>query len=307
MPQPILTVEGLRKYFNSHAAVNNISFEVQKGEILGFLGPNGAGKTTAIRMILGILQPDAGKVSFFFDSAAGPLDKKRIGYLPEERGLYDDAKVLDSLVYLAGLKGTPPAEGREKALNWLETMNLRNYANHKLEKLSKGMQQKVQFIATILHKPDLVVLDEPFSGLDPINQDLFKDLILQLREAGITVLLSAHQMNVVQELCDRIFLIDKGMPVLSGTLEEIRDQHEENSIEIYFSAEKGLEKYLRSLEGARDISVNGNTARLKLNTALDPNSFIREINSLVTLKSIKIEKPSLHEIFIDTVGRRAEQ
>jgi ABC-2 type transport system ATP-binding protein len=237
MTQIILAVEGLTKYYNGYAAVNDISFQVQKGEILGFLGPNGAGKTTAIRMILGILQPNAGKINFFFDGSPLPLDKKRIGYLPEERGLYDDAKVLDSLVYLAALKGTAPAEGRDKALQWLETMNLRNYANHKLEKLSKGMQQKVQFIATILHKPDLVVLDEPFSGLDPINQDLFKDLILRLREEGITVLLSAHQMNVVQELCDRIFLIDKGKPVLSGTLEEIREQHEENNVEIaFFSA-----------------------------------------------------------------------
>lgn len=307
MSQSILAVEGLTKYYNGYAAVNDISFQVQKGEILGFLGPNGAGKTTAIRMILGILQPNAGKINFFFDGSPGPLNKKRIGYLPEERGLYDDAKVLDSLVYLAALKGTAPAEGREKALGWLETMNLHNYANHKLEKLSKGMQQKVQFIATILHNPDLVVLDEPFSGLDPINQDLFKDLILKLREGGITVLLSAHQMNMVQELCDRIFLIDKGAPILDGTLDEIRDQHEENSVEISFSAEKGLGKYLRSLDDARNISINCNSARLKLNVATDPNSFISEISGLCTLKSIKIEKPSLHEIFIETVGRRTVQ
>ncbi|MDD4657897.1 MAG: ATP-binding cassette domain-containing protein [Eubacteriales bacterium] len=307
MNHTILAVEGLTKYYNGYAAVNDISFQVQKGEILGFLGPNGAGKTTAIRMILGILAPNAGKIQFYFSGSPGPLDKKRIGYLPEERGLYDDAKVLDSLVYLAALKGTAPPEGREKALNWLEIMNLRNYAHHKLEKLSKGMQQKVQFIATVLHQPDLVVLDEPFSGLDPINQDLFKELILQLREAGITVLLSAHQMNVVQELCDRIFLIDKGAPVLSGTLEEIRDQHEENSVEISFSAAKGLEDYLRSLGDARDISINGNTARLKLKTATDPNSFLANINSLCALKSIKIEKPSLHEIFIDTIGRGSAQ
>lgn len=307
MTQTILAVEGLTKYYNGYAAVNDISFQVQKGEILGFLGPNGAGKTTAIRMILGILQANAGKIHFYFDGSPGPLDKKRIGYLPEERGLYDDAKVMDSLVYLAALKGTAPAEGREKALHWLETMNLRNYANHKLEKLSKGMQQKVQFIATILHKPDLVVLDEPFSGLDPINQDLFKDLILRLREEGITVLLSAHQMNVVQELCDRIFLIDKGKPVLSGTLEEIREQHEENNVEIAFFSEQGLEAYIRSLQDARDIAFSGNTARLKLNTATDPNRFIGEINQLCALKSIRMEKPSLHEIFIDTVGRRAVQ
>lgn len=304
MTQTMLAVEGLTRYYNGYAAVNNISFELHRGEILGFLGPNGAGKTTAIRMILGILQPSAGKVSFFFQGAPGSLDKERIGYLPEERGLYDDAKVLESLVYLAVLKGAAPAEARKRAMDWLETMNLSGYANHKLEKLSKGMQQKVQFIATILHRPDLVVLDEPFSGLDPLNQDLFKELILKLREEGCTVLLSAHQMNVVQELCDRIFVIDQGVPVLYGTLEEIRDRHQENAVELSFTAQTGLESYLRSLHHARDIVVNGSTARLKLNVAHDPNTFIREVGGLCTLKGIKIEKPSLHEIFIDTIGRR---
>ena len=297
----MLAVNGLTRYYNGYAAVNDISFELHRGEILGFLGPNGAGKTTAIRMILGILQPNAGEINFF-----GALDKKRIGYLPEERGLYDDAKVLDSLLYLAALKGTPPNEAREMAVNWLETMGLSEYANHKLEKLSKGMQQKVQFIATILHQPDLVVLDEPFSGLDPINQDLFKELILKLRGEGTTVLLSAHQMNLVQELCDRIFLIDKGTPVLYGTLDEIRDQHEENIVEIAFTAEKGLKDYLNNLSHARKIAFNSGTVNLKLNVATDPNTFIREVGGLCTLKSIKIEKPSLHEIFIDTVGRRDE-
>lgn len=306
MVDTMLAVNGLTRYYNGFAAVNNISFEVRKHEILGFLGPNGAGKTTAIRMILGILAPSAGEIRFFFDGTPGPLDKKRIGYLPEERGLYDDARVLDSLVYLASLKGASPGEARKKALHWLETMNLSEYANHRLEKLSKGMQQKVQFIATILHKPDMVVLDEPFSGLDPINQDLFKNLILQLREEGITVLLSAHQMNVVQELCDRIFLINKGIPVLYGTLQEIRDQHEENAVEITFSSQNGLDDYLRSLRHTRELSVNSHTAKLKLNTAVDPTEFIREITGLCTLKGVKVEKPSLHEIFIDTVGRRAE-
>lgn len=303
MSEIMLSVNGLTRYYNGYAAVNNISFDVKKHEILGFLGPNGAGKTTAIRMILGILKPSSGDVSFFLDGTPGKLNKQRIGYLPEERGLYDDAKVLDSLVYLASLKGAPKNEARENAIKWLETMGLSDYANHKLEKLSKGMQQKVQFIATILHKPDIVVLDEPFSGLDPINQDLFKNLVLQLREEGITVLLSAHQMNVVQELCDRIFLINKGVPVLYGTLDEIRDQHQENAVEISFSAQHGLEDYLKSLQHARDLSINGKLAKLKLNVATDPSTFINEVSKLCTLKGIKIDKPSLHEIFIDTVSR----
>lgn len=304
MTQTMLAVKGLTRYYGDFAAVKDISFEVRKHEIMGFLGPNGAGKTTAIRMILGILAKSAGEVEFYFDGAPSALNKMRIGYLPEERGLYDDAKVLDSLVYLGTLKGVAAAEAKKRAGEWLEAMDLTTYANHTLEKLSKGMQQKVQFIATILHQPDLVVLDEPFSGLDPINQDFFKELILQLREEGITVLLSAHQMNVVQELCDRIFLIDKGKPILYGTLEEIRDQHEENSVEISFTTENGLIEYLRNLEYTRELSVNGSSAKLKLHTKVEPAAFIREISGLCTIKGITIDKPSLHDIFIATVGRR---
>ncbi len=302
MPETMLEVRNLSRYYNSFPAVDDISFAVHKHEIMGFLGPNGAGKTTAIRVILGILPPSSGSVQFFWDGVPGPLDKQRVGYLPEERGLYDDARVLDSLVYLAALKGVSPAQARERALRWLETMDLGAYAHHKLEKLSKGMQQKVQFIATVLHQPELVVLDEPFSGLDPINQDLFKKLILELRNQGSTVLLSAHQMNMVQELCDRIFLINRGRPVLYGTLEEIRDQHPENTVEIRYAEENGLLDFLRSLEHVRELQSDGNSAQLKLNTAVDPNSFLEQAGRLCTVKSIKIEKPSLHEIFIHAVG-----
>ena len=247
MPETMLEVRNLSRYYNSFPAVDDISFAVHKHEIMGFLGPNGAGKTTAIRVILGILPPSSGSVQFFWDGAPGARAKQRIGYLPEERGLYDDARVLDSLVYLAALKGVSPAQARERALRWLETMDLGAYAHHKLEKLSKGMQQKVQFIATVLHQPELVVLDEPFSGLDPINQDLFKKLILELRNQGSTVLLSAHQMNVVR-VCDRIFLINKGKPVLYGRWRK-SGPAPENIVEIRMPRKRLLE-YLRSLEHA---------------------------------------------------------
>lgn len=307
MVRTILTVENLTRYYNGKAAVNDISFAVPRGEIMGFLGPNGAGKTTAIRMILGILKPNAGNITFFFDDSPGPLDKWRIGYLPEDRGLYDDAKVLDTLVYLAALKRMDAHTARGEAKRWLEIMNLSDYANHKLEKLSKGMQQKVQFIATIIHKPDIVVLDEPFSGLDPINQDLFKDLISQLREEGITVLLSAHQMNMVQELCDRIFLINEGKAVLDGTLEHIRNQHKENVVTLRWSKEDGLARYLHSLKRARELTVNDGSARLKLHIEKDPREFLAEVSEHCELKSISIDKPSLHEIFIDTVHGRVAQ
>jgi|SRR5690554_559276 len=301
MSQTILAVENLTRYYDSFAALKEVSFEMKKGEILGFLGPNGAGKTTAIRMILGILQPSGGEVAFYMNGTSEALDKQRVGYLPEERGLYDDAKVLDTLLYMAALKGTPRAKALPLAQEWLETMELTDFANHKLEKLSKGMQQKVQFIATVIHQPDLVVLDEPFSGLDPINQDLFKDLILRLRDQGMTVLLSAHQMNVVQELCDRIFLIDKGAPVLYGTLEEIRDQHEENVVELSYTSQEGLEEYLHKQPHIRELAIQNNSARFKMNVAVDPNIFLQDVGAICKIKSLKIEKPSLHEIFIDTV------
>jgi len=213
--ETILDVKGLTKSFGNKKAVDNISLSVTRGEVMGLLGPNGAGKTTAIRMIMGIMAPDAGEISFNFGDGPQPLDKSRIGYLPEERGLYDDARVIENLLYLAGLKGMPAAEARREALQWLERLDLGAYANQKLEKLSKGMQQKVQFIASILHRPVLVLFDEPFSGLDPVNQDVIKEIIRELRDGGTTVLLSAHQMNMVEELCDSIFLINHGREVLS--------------------------------------------------------------------------------------------
>lgn len=302
----LLSVRNLSKAYNGKPAVDNISFDVRRHEIMGFLGPNGAGKTTAIRMILGILRPNGGEVSFFWNGEASALNKQMVGYLPEERGLYDNAKVLDSLIYLAALKGVDGRTARARAIEWLELLKLSDYANHKLEKLSKGMQQKVQFIATILHKPELVVLDEPFSGLDPINQDLFKEMILKLREEGITVLLSAHQMNVVQELCDRIFLINNGKAVLYGTLEEIRDQHKINQVVIEFTGEDNLERYLTGLRDASDVKVAGNRASLRLHTDMDVNQFIQEAGRHCTLKGIKVEKPQLHEIFIETVGGRSK-
>lgn len=301
MTQSVLDVRNLTKAYPGKKAVNDVSFSVRKNEIMGFLGPNGAGKTTTIRMILGILKADSGEVVFHLNGHSGPLNKEKIGYLPEERGLYDDAKVLNTLVYLATLKGIEPAEARKRAMEWLESMGLKDYANHKLEKLSKGMQQKVQFIATIIHNPPLVVLDEPFSGLDPINQDLFKQMILKLRDEGITVLLSAHQMNVVQELCDRIFLIHNGQCVLQGTLDEIRDQHPENTVYLRFTGEQGLLDWLKSHREVRKLESGADFVRFRLSTDIPVNDFLAKAASLCTIKSVSLEKPSLHEIFITTV------
>ncbi len=194
----MLTVNNLTKSFGKIIAVNDISFSVNKGEIMGFLGPNGAGKTTAIRMIMGIIKADRGDINFYYNNQEQPeaLDKNKIGYLPEEKGLYDDVKVIDNLIYLAFLKGLSRKEAKKRGLEWLERLGLEDYFNQKLEKLSRGMKQKVQFIASIIHEPDFVVLDEPFAGLDPINQEFVIEIIRELQKQGLTILFSAQPIKM---------------------------------------------------------------------------------------------------------------
>ena len=216
---PVLSVRSVRKVFKDRVAVDDLSFDVQPGEIFGFLGPNGAGKTTSLRMILGITRPDAGSVLF---EGREQVDRSRIGYLPEERGLFEDQKVIDSLGYLGELRGLSPRDARTAGASWLERLGLSDRSKSKLNELSKGMQQKIQFAAAVLHGPTLAILDEPFSGLDPLNQELFLDVVRELRERGTTVLFSAHQLNLVERLCDRFLLIARGREVLSGSLEAMR-------------------------------------------------------------------------------------
>ncbi len=303
-----LTVHGLTKTFGDKIAVDSISFEVKRGDILGLLGPNGAGKTTAIRMIMGILAPDRGEVAFHFNGRTTSLEKRRIGYLPEERGLYDDAGVLETLIYLATLKDTPREQAKAWALDWLHRFGLKEYANHKLEKLSKGMQQKVQFIATVLHQPEVVMLDEPFSGLDPLNQDLFMDFIRELQNQGTTILLSAHQMNMVEELCQRIFMINQGRQVLYGSLEEIKRQHQEHLVTLSFPLEEDP-SFLK--DQFRMVTVSEAPGRITFRYS--PTSEVPSINELLgmlssrlNLEEVSVQKPPLHDIFVQKVQKRGE-
>ena len=301
----ILEVENLTKNFGLKRAVDKIDFRVARGEILGLLGPNGAGKTTAIRMIMGILSPDAGRIGFNFTGRWQKLEKSKIGYLPEERGLYEDVRVLDILVYLAGLKGRPARETRPVALEWLERLELGAYANQKLEKLSKGMQQKVQFVASILHQPSLVLFDEPFSGLDPVNQDFFKKIIRELQAGGTTVLLSAHQMNLVEELCDSIFLINYGREVLSGKLQEIKNSYREYVVELHYNP-PGEGGFLKSIPGLRILREQPGLALMRYSGAGNINSLLQELGTKLAINAITVEKPPLHEIFIETIRERGE-
>ncbi|HEC22866.1 MAG TPA: ATP-binding cassette domain-containing protein, partial [Chloroflexi bacterium] len=217
MTHALLEVQGLTKRYDSFTAVDSLSFEVRKGEVFGLLGPNGAGKTTTIRIIMDILKPDGGEVRILGQPPG--TTREQVGYLPEERGLYRNLKVLDTLVYLAELKGTPRAEAHRRGLAWLEKVELAGWAGKKVKDLSRGMQQKLQFIASLIHDPELLILDEPFQGLDPVNVELLKGLIRELQAQGKTIMLSAHQMNLVEALCDRILLINQGKSVLYGELE----------------------------------------------------------------------------------------
>ncbi len=313
---PLLKVEEVTKQFDGVRAVDGVSFEVRRGEIFGLLGPNGAGKTTLIRMILGIFRPDAGRILYGNSVAANDghrgLPKERVGYLPEERGLYEDRRVGETLLYLASLHGMDARRARERALSWLERLDLREHYARRLKELSKGMQQKVQFIAAVLHEPELVVLDEPFSGLDPPSQDLFLELIRGLAREGMTVLLSSHQMNLVETLCDRVFLIHKGRRVLYGDLEHIKQDHGMRVVQLRFSRCRLPEELRRRIEAAcpaKVLALDAGGAELLLPKDVPPQAFLELwVNDLmgdrdlgVDVEEICITKPSLHRIFVEVV------
>lgn len=293
-----LGVVNVSKSFDTVCAVNRVSFEARPGEILGLLGPNGAGKTTAIRMIMGIMQPDSGDIDFSFADSSSKKFRERVGYLPEERGLYGDAKVLDLLAYFGELKGVDRTEARRNAAHWIERMDLDEWAKKKVDKLSKGMQQKVQFVAAVLHRPDLVILDEPFSGLDPMHQDLIKEFISELREEGMTVLLSSHQMNRVEELCDRIFLIHRGRRVLYGDLSDIKESFGDHVVHMRFD---GSGEILATLPGVREFTHSDGRADFILDRDHAPDAFIRGLPEGLEIQALHIDRPPLHDIFVKTI------
>jgi ABC-2 type transport system ATP-binding protein len=299
MAETILRVENIYKHFDGTKAVDDVSFAVHKGEIFGLLGPNGAGKTTLIRMILGIFQPDSGEIKFSF-SPDGKLLPERVGYLPEERGLYDNRKVCDTLVFLASLKGMDARLARERALLWLQRLQLEKYFNRNIRELSKGMQQKVQFVAAILHEPALVVLDEPFAGLDPVNQDIFRELIVELKAKGMTILLSAHQMHLVEDLVDRIFLINKGCQILYGELRQIKRSWREDWVTLVFH---GNGEILKSSPLVKSAQIEYGRAQLTLREGVRPEEFFAEISGKIEIEEIAIRKPPLHHIFVELVTR----
>jgi len=297
----IIEVSNISKRFGEVKAVDNLSFEVHPGEIFGLLGPNGAGKTTSIRMILDIFEPDSGQIEIL----GGPMNeekKNQIGYLPEERGLYQEIPLERCLTFLATLKGMDEHDASKKLKDYLERFDLFQYRNAKVKELSKGMQQKAQLITTLVHDPEIVIIDEPFTALDPVNTEMVKDMLEQKRDEGKAIIMSTHQMNQVEELCDRILLIDHGHRVLYGTLQEIQQGFASRDIMV-----TPLSNLPDRIEGVREILKMNGRFRLVLDETSQPNRILRNlINSGVELMEFEIAVPPLNEIFIKVVKERDE-
>ncbi len=293
---PTIVVDKIVKTFGSMRAVNDVSFEVSPGEIFGLLGPNGAGKTTTIRIILDIFKPDSGKVSVLGGEMTSEK-KDRIGYLPEERGLYQDMPLQQCLVYLTNLKGVPPAESDRRVEAYLEKFDLAPHRKKKLKELSKGMQQKAQLIATLAHEPEILIIDEPFSALDPVNTQMVKDLLREERDRGTTIVMCTHQMNQVEELCDRLVLIHRGSSVLYGGLDEIRRKFADQAVLV--RAASDLPAQIPGVTGRQNR--NGSQL-LTLDPQAKPQSVLAYlVNAGVVLEQFEIAMPTLDEIFIKTV------
>ena len=293
-----LSCEHLVKTFDTLRAVDDLSLEVSSGQIFGLLGPNGSGKTTTIRMGLGIYVPDGGTVQVL--GHQDPLSvRDHLGYLPEERGLYPRMRIDEQLAFLGSIRGLPYREAKRRAAIWLENLGLADKAKSQTNELSKGMQQKVQFAAAVIHEPDLVVLDEPFSGLDPVNTRLLKDLILEQKTRGATVVLSTHRMDQVEQMCESICLIHQGKAVLTGKLDKIRASYGKSTVRLDYDGDPSS---LEGLTGVREVRDSGRSASLLMEPDADPQEVLRQLLDRVRVRGFSLEEPSVEDIFLDQVG-----
>ncbi|HEX7621130.1 MAG TPA: ATP-binding cassette domain-containing protein [Anaerolineales bacterium] len=292
---PAVDLSHITKSFGPVKAVDDVSFSVEKGELFGLLGPNGAGKTTSLRVMLDIFKPESGSVAIL----GGPMNeskKDRIGYMPEERGLYQDIPLDRCLAYLGSLKGLSLADVKQRSTSYLERFDLTAYKTKKVKELSKGMQQKAQVIATLLHQPELLIVDEPFGGLDPVNTQMVKELLLEQHQQGVTIILCSHQMHQVEELCDRIVLIDHGKVMLYGALNDIRHQFSGNAVTLR-TADK-----IPALQGVDRVEPLNGTVKLHLLPGTAPQDVLRSLVAQnVNLEQFEISMPTLDEIFIRVV------
>lgn len=292
-------LERVRKCYDEFVAVDDLSLSINPGGIYGLLGPNGAGKTSTIRMIMGITVPDAGQITIFGE----PLSRAHMdqfGYLPEERGLYKKMKVLEHLIFLGQLKGLSSAEASKRSNLWCERFELTSWTGKKVEELSKGMQQKVQFIGAVLHDPRLIIMDEPFTGLDPANAVALKDVLLEMAKSGKTILLSTHRMDQVERLCQSICLINHGCAVLEGDLNQIKARYGRHNVQIKYD---GDARFLQEKRLVQSFNDYGNYVEIHLAPGADPQELLRLASSNARLDKFELMEPSLEEIFIDVVGK----
>jgi ABC-2 type transport system ATP-binding protein len=297
---PAVEVNHIVKSYADKAVVNDLAFSVNQGEIFGLIGPNGAGKTTTIRMLMDIIKPDSGDVTILGEKLS-EASKNKLGYMPEERGLYRKLSVIDSIIYLASLKGMDRHSAEEKADELLNQTGMLANKRKKIEELSKGMGQIIQFIVTIIHDPELVILDEPFGGLDPVNTLLLKRMFLDLRNQGKAVILSTHQMNQIEELCDRILMIDNGRAVLYGNLTEIKSRYRSHSVILDFEGELAQIQGVtlkRTHKGHVELVLDGNTT---------PKQVLeRLVSTGIVINRFEVATPSLNEIFLEVAGKNHE-
>lgn len=303
MTTPAVRLSGATKTFGAHTAVSNFDLEIPKGSIYGLLGPNGSGKTTTIRMMMGILLPDEGAVELF-GGAPDFARRSRVGYLPEERGVYEKMKVVDQLVFLGEIRGMERRAVRRRAMEWLERLGLGEWAQKKVRDLSKGMQQKVQFIGTVLHEPELLILDEPFSGLDPINQDVLESIVREQREKGTTILFSTHLMEQAERLCERVCLISKARKVLDGNLKEMKRRERSGAVVVEF--DDGPPPRV-AWPGVAEMQQVGDALHLSLRPGASHGEVLAAaVADGAALRRFELLEPRLHEIFVRHAGDDGE-
>jgi ABC-2 type transport system ATP-binding protein len=298
---PVVELAGVTKAYEDKVAVNHLNLSIEAGQMFGLLGPNGAGKTSSIRMMMGITMPDSGRIDLF----GKPFERKsleRVGYLPEERGLYKKMRVLEQLVFFGRLHGVEAREARRRAVEWAGRLEIADALEKKTEELSKGMQQKIQFIGAILHDPGLIIMDEPFSGLDPVNAALLERTLVGLKEQGKAVLFSTHRMDQVEKLCDSICLIHRGNAVLAGKVREIKSRYERNRVIVEF---EGSSDFLNSAEIAEFRNFSGH-AEIRLKPHGDAQKLLRQASDMAAIYRFELVEPSLEEIFIQTVGGKTD-
>jgi len=298
---PVVALDSISKSYNQKVAVSDLSLTIEPGSMFGLLGPNGAGKTSSIRMIVGITMPDSGQVNLF-GKKFHRSSLQRVGYLPEERGLYKKMKVLDQLVFMGQLRGLTESVATQRAKSWCERLEISDSIDKKTEELSKGMQQKIQFISTLMHDPDFIIMDEPFSGLDPVNTSLLQDTLVELKNKGKAILFSTHRMDQVEKLCDSICLVNKSEAVLSGTMREVKSRYPRNHVIIQYEGSDAFLKFpgiasSRSFPGSVEIQLKPEASAQDLLLLAAANAIIYKF---------ELAEPSLEEIFIQTVGGRVD-